>query len=118
MKTRYYYNSETKEFAGTDAPVGGGFDYTMIEPPKEKNDDESLIFNGDRWDVVGRTEEIDLHQVLSDLNSKLNAVDVQISRLERIRDRSEEEESSLQSLYDDSTELYREIKSLEREIDS
>ena len=118
MKTKYYYNSETKEFAGTDTPAGDGFDYTLIEPPKEKNDDESFIFNGDTWDVVGRTDEVDPHQLLSDLNSKLNAVDVQISRLERIRDRSEEEESSLQSLYDESTELYREIKSIERKIEA
>lgn len=112
MKTKYYYNSETKEFAGTDTPAGDGFDYTLIEPPKEKNDDESFIFNGDTWDIVGRTEEIDLHQVLSDLNSKLNNIDTQIARLERIKSRTEEEEQELERLYDEATDLFRKIEEM------
>lgn len=50
---------------------------------------------------------------IQQLQDDLDKVDRDISRLERIKERTEEEEQELEKLYDESTELYREIKSLE-----
>lgn len=48
MEQLYYYNSVTKEYAGTDTPNGEGFESTNI-PPIEKAEDESILFIDGVW---------------------------------------------------------------------
>lgn len=59
-------------------------------------------------------------EMLTSLNvkrSELNAINQEITMLERITDRSEDEEAELQELNTRSVALFREIKALEKSID-
>ncbi|PWD89941.1 hypothetical protein DC081_06000 [Ignatzschineria cameli] len=52
---------------------------------------------------------------LQQLHADLEILERDISRLERIRDRNEDEEAKLQQLYDESTQLYRDIQAIEND---
>lgn len=69
------------------------------------------------WDITeekqAELDALEKQHELQQLQSDLDDIEKRITRLERIKDRTEEENQELEKLYDESTELYREIKSLE-----
>ena len=49
MKTKYFYNTVTREFCGTDEPLGDNFAFSYEEPPNTTEPDEAIMFRDDKW---------------------------------------------------------------------
>ena len=119
----------------TNTKTGQVFGYESIEDAQKYNDDfENLVkmtdeqfvqFRdyrpmGGKWTYKGWVIDEDLlaqeiegkkQQELNGLNQKLESIERDIARLERIKDRTEEESEELEKLIEESTTLYREIRS-------
>ncbi len=71
------------------------------------------------WDITeekkAELEAIEKQRELQQLHDDLDNIERQITRLERIRQRTETEEQELDRLIDESTEIYRKIKAAEGE---
>lgn len=71
------------------------------------------------WNITkekkAELEAIKKAQELQQLQSDLDDIEKRITRLERIKDRSEDEEEELQKLYDESTDLFRKIEEMKKE---
>lgn len=61
-------------------------------------------------ELLAKELEEKKQQELNVLNQKLESIERDIARLERIKDRTDEESEELERLIEESTELYREIK--------
>lgn len=109
------YNTQTKQLEKIAYLGPLHENHTLLAPPSPDHD----FINGE-WVITKEKEEslkkMELEMELSKLQQELDDVDKQIVRLERIRDRTEEEDNELEELCDKSTELYREIKSLETKL--
>lgn len=126
---KHYTNKNTNEVWG----------YESIEDAKKYNDDfENLVEmtdvqfiqfrdhrpRGGKWTYQGwiideallAQEEAEENQrKIQSLHDDLDNIERQITRLERIKKRTELEEQELDQLIDQSTELYRAIKEAEGE---
>lgn len=121
---KHYTNKITNEVFG----------YESIEVAKEYNDDfENLVemtdeqfiqFRdnrpmGGKWTYKGwvidekplkEEREAEKQSQIQQLQSDLDDIEKRITRLERIKDRTEEEEQELERLIDESTKLFRKIE--------
>lgn len=104
------YNIETKQkedikYLGALKP-----EHTLIAPPSHDHE-----FINSEWIITEeRQKELDAlekQQELNELNQKLESIERGIARLERIKDRTDEENEELEKLIEESTDLYREIRS-------
>ena len=122
---KHYTNKITNEVYG----------YESIEVAKKySNDFENLVEmsdelfqefrdhrpQGGKWthkgwvideELLAKELEEKKQQELNELNQKLESIERDIARLERIKDRTEEESEELEKLIEESTTLYREIRS-------
>lgn len=125
---KHYTNKTTLEVYG----------YESIENMKQYNDDfENLVEMSDelfqeyreqrpghKWSLNGWVEDELLMQKIKDQEQAqafqqkkddLDIIETKITRLERIKQRTETEEQELDRLIDESTVLYREITAAENE---
>ena len=122
---KHFTNKKTNEVFG----------YESIEDAQQYNDDYKNLVEmtdgqfidyrdnrpkGGRWTYKGWVIDKELlakeleekkQQELNELNQKLESIERDIARLERIRDRTDGENEELEKLIEESTTLYREIKS-------
>lgn len=106
------YNIETKQ--KEDIKYLGKLkqEHTLIAPPSMDHE----FINGEWIITEEKQAELDAlenQRKIQQLQDDLETLERDISRLERIRDRNEDEEAKLQQLYDESTQLYRDIQVLE-----
>lgn len=103
------YNIETKQkedikYLGALKP-----EHTLIAPPSMDHEfinDEWIITEEKQAELDAFEKQRELHQMHDDLEN----IDRQITRLERIKQRTELEEQELDALIDQATVLFREIK--------
>lgn len=89
-------------------------EHTLIAPPSydhEFIDGEWIITEEKKAEL----EALEKQRELQQLHDDLETLERDIARLERIRDRNDDEEAKLQQLYDDSTQLYRDIQAIEND---
>lgn len=106
------YNIETKQkedirYIGKLKP-----EHTLLEPPSMDHE----FINGEWIITEEKQAELDAlenQRKIQSLHDDLDNIERQITRLERIKKRTELEEQELDQLIDQSTEIYRTIKSLE-----
>lgn len=121
----------------TNKKNGQVFGYESIEDAKKYNDDfENLVEmtdeqfiqfrdqrpKGGKWtyqgwvideELLAQEEAEEKQRKIQSLHDDLDNIERQITRLERIKKRTELEEQELDQLIDQSTDLYRAIKRLE-----
>lgn len=89
-------------------------EHTLIAPPSMDHE----FVNG-KWVITkekkAEIEEREKQSQIQQLQSDLDDIEKRITRLERIKQRTELEEQELDQLIDQSTELYRAIKEAEGE---
>lgn len=104
MKTKYFYNTVTREFCGTDEPLGDNFAFSYEEPPSTTESDEAVLFKDDKWII----EKIAIEEPTI-------SVEEQIEQLMKERARLMQE-MQMHSLLDE-TEEAKECAKKVREID-
>ncbi|MDM1545496.1 hypothetical protein HX037_06305 [Ignatzschineria indica] len=104
MKTKYFYNTVTREFCGTDEPLGDNFAFSYEEPPSATGSDEAILFKDGKWVI----EKIAIEEPTI-------SVEEQIEQLMKERARLMQE-MQMHSLLDE-TEEAKECAKKVREID-
>lgn len=87
-------------------------EHTLIAPPSQDHE-----FIKGEWIITeekkAELEALEKQRELQQLHDDLDNIERQITRLERIKQRTELEEQELDRLIDESTEIYRAIKAAE-----
>ena len=122
---KHYTNKKTNEVFGYDNDSEAkqlNEDYKNLV---KMSDEQFVQFRnhrpmGGKWthkgwvideELIAQELEQEKQQELNELNQKLESIERDIARLERIKDRTDEENAELERLIEESTDLYREIKS-------
>ena len=126
--TKHYTNKKTHEVFGYDTEESAKRHDVDFENLVEMSDELFQEYReqrpGHRWSLSGWIEDEELMQelkaqeqaqVLQQKKDDLDIIETKITRLERIKQRTETEEQELDRLIDESTVLYREITAAENE---
>lgn len=68
---RYYYNTITGEYCGTNTPLGDNFHFTNLKPPEYKEGCSILYGEENGWfySYPSEVEERDEHDILIEIKS-------------------------------------------------
>lgn len=122
---QHYTNKETNEVFGYENDLEAkqlNEDYKNLV---KMSDEQFVQFRdhrpmGGKWthegwvideELLAKELEEKKQQELNELNQNLESIERDIARLERIKDRTDEESEELERLIEESTDLYREIRS-------